>query len=137
MKIDLSTEIERLSASPTRRGLRHSNLRDFRVDGGSSIGLAQLELSVSPDHWEVHDGGDELLFVVRGKLAVEVRQPDGTCNRETIGEGQCILIERGVAHAVRALESAAVLFMTPLEGSRSWQVADRSDTAHASGGTSP
>jgi mannose-6-phosphate isomerase-like protein (cupin superfamily) len=126
MKIDVLNELDCMSTSPTRRGLRHRSLRHFRVEGGSSIGIALLERSVSPDHWEVHDDGDELLFVARGRIAIEVREPDGSCDWETIDAGQFMLVPRGAAHAVRALESSAVLFMTPLEGSRSWQAGDRS-----------
>jgi mannose-6-phosphate isomerase-like protein (cupin superfamily) len=124
MKIDVPEELTRLDRPHTRDGLRHRMLRNFQVDGGSTIGVARLERSASPDHWEVHDDGDELLFVISGTIGVEVSDADGKSDWQTIGAGQCMVITRGAAHAVNVLEDAAVLFMTPCEGSRSWKTAD-------------
>ena len=124
MKIDVPHELATLNGAYTRRGLRHRSLRDFDVGASSMLGVALLERSTSPDHWEVHDGGDELLFVVGGRIGVEICRADGPSDWQTISSGQCLVIPRGVAHAVIVLEEAAVVFVTPREGSRSWQAAD-------------
>lgn len=123
MRIDVAKELTRLSIPRARDGLRHRTIREFHVDGGSMLGVALLECSAPPDHWEIHEGGDELLVVISGKIGIEISHADGRADWQVISAGQCMLVERGAAHAVNVLEDAAVLFMTPLEGSRSWESA--------------
>ncbi len=69
-----------------------------------------------------HDNGDELFYVVKGRM--EMRFKDGTVE---VGEGEIILVPRGIEHAPRTLpdEEAHVLVVEPLGTTHTGNVRDR------------
>jgi mannose-6-phosphate isomerase-like protein (cupin superfamily) len=58
--------------------------------------------------WHHHEQEDELFLVVKGRLAIKLR--DGEIN---LGEGELAIIPRGVEHKPVAEEEAQVLLLEP------------------------
>lgn len=61
--------------------------------------------------WHHHAGEDELFWVVRGRLRMQLRDPE---EREVaIGEGQILVVPRGVEHRPIAEEECHVVLFEP------------------------
>ena len=56
--------------------------------------------------WHAHEHEDEAFLVLRGRIAIDFR--DGPVE---LGEGDFIVVPRGVEHRPRSLTSAAVVLM--------------------------
>ena len=59
--------------------------------------------------WHRHDGTDDLFLVLRGRIAVQLR--DGAVE---VGQGGLFVVPRGTEHCVRADEEAEVLVIERL-----------------------
>ncbi len=58
--------------------------------------------------WHQHDAEDELFLVVKGRLLLKFRDQD-----VSVGEGEFIIVPRGVEHLPVASEEAHVLLLEP------------------------
>lgn len=58
--------------------------------------------------WHHHDHEDELFLVVKGKLVMHFKDRD-----ESVGEGEFIVVPRGVEHKPEALGEAHVVLFEP------------------------
>jgi len=58
--------------------------------------------------WHRHENEDELFLVVKGKLQIKLRERD-----LWIGEGEFVIIPRGVEHCPVAEEEVQVLLLEP------------------------
>jgi mannose-6-phosphate isomerase-like protein (cupin superfamily) len=58
--------------------------------------------------WHKHDVEDEMFLVVKGRLKIQLR--DGEID---LGEGELVVIPRGVEHCPLAEEEALVLLLEP------------------------
>ncbi|HEX8189199.1 MAG TPA: cupin domain-containing protein [Pyrinomonadaceae bacterium] len=58
--------------------------------------------------WHKHDGEDEMFFVVKGEITIRLRDGD-----VRLGEGEFVVIPRGVEHKPVAEEEAHVLLFEP------------------------
>ena len=58
--------------------------------------------------WHKHDAEDELFMVVRGRLTIRLRDRD-----VHLGEGEFLIVPRGVEHLPVAEEEAQVLLFEP------------------------
>src|SRR5262249_7480754 len=69
------------------------------------------------DAWEVHPGGEEVLYLLTGALDVVLDEPAG---EQTFGlrGGQACLVPRGVWHRLVLRQPSALLFITPAHGTR-------------------
>src|SRR5690349_13228864 len=61
--------------------------------------------------WHHHDWEDELFLVIKGRLRMQVREPDGTESSTWIGEGECIIIPHGVEHLPSAEEETYIMLL--------------------------
>ena len=59
--------------------------------------------------WHAHADEDELFFVVRGTLVMQLE--DGPV---TLGPGQCLVVPRGVRHNPMAAEECWVMLVEPV-----------------------
>ena len=62
--------------------------------------------------WHHHDAEDELFFVVKGALRMQVRE-NGTEREFTVGPGEFIIIPRGVEHLPSAEEETHLMLLEP------------------------
>ena len=64
------------------------------------------------NEWEMHPGGDELLYLLTGALDVVFDEPDGEQGFGLRG-GQACLVPRGVWHRLVVRQPSDLLFITP------------------------
>lgn len=58
--------------------------------------------------WHKHDDEDEMFFVIKGEITISLRDGD-----VRLGEGEFVIIPRGVEHKPFAAEEACVLLFEP------------------------
>ncbi len=63
--------------------------------------------------WHHHDNEDELFLVVHGSFRMEYRNDDGAERHLEIGEGEFVIVPRGVEHRPCADEEVHVLLFEP------------------------
>ena len=69
------------------------------------------------DEWEMHPGGDEVLYLLTGALDVVLDEPSGERAFGLEG-GQACLVPRGVWHRLVLRRPSDLLFVTPARGTR-------------------
>jgi mannose-6-phosphate isomerase-like protein (cupin superfamily) len=92
-----------------------------RVDG-FSVG-APLMTGNAPHRGEMHPDGDELLYLVSGRIDVITEAGGDEANVgaervETLRPGQAILVPRGVWHRVDVREPSRLVHVTPGPGGK-------------------
>lgn len=63
--------------------------------------------------WHHHDFEDELFLVLRGSFRMGYRDGDGQERELLIGEGEFVIVPRGVEHRPEADEEVSVLLFEP------------------------
>jgi mannose-6-phosphate isomerase-like protein (cupin superfamily) len=79
------------------------NSGDFAVFRGSSVGASQ---------WEMHPDTDELLFVMSGRVTVELLINEWS-TLIPLSRGQLVIVPRGVWHRHRDAHDLVELYYTP------------------------
>ena len=75
--------------------------------------VVRLSLLEGEFHWHKHTNEDELFYVVKGNIVIQLKdQPD-----ITLGEGQMAVIPKGVMHCPKSLEPSYVLLFEPSNAS--------------------
>ena len=60
--------------------------------------------------WHHHEDADEMFFVVKGSLTIQLRDRD-----VQIGEGEFFIVPRGVEHRPVAVEEAHIMLFEPAD----------------------
>ena len=81
---------------------------------GLTVGAAVMS-SDPPHGGEMHPDGDELLYLVSGRVDV-VLEEDGGEERVELEPGQAFVVPRGVWHRVALREPSHILYLTPGPG---------------------
>ncbi len=63
--------------------------------------------------WHHHDVEDELFLVVRGSFRMDYRDEGGSERSLEIGEGEFVIVPRGVEHKPYAAEEVHVMLFEP------------------------
>lgn len=95
---------------PDRAVLEWSDGPPPRIDG-YNVG-APFMTTNAPHAGERHPDGDELLFLISGRVDVVLDEPDGERVVEVLG-GQAFVVPRGVWHQVLLREPSRLLHITP------------------------
>ncbi|KYF87084.1 hypothetical protein BE20_27110 [Sorangium cellulosum] len=95
-------------------------LGSYAASGPCMVGVVTKAAGSTDGSWERHDGGDELLVILRGRATFTVNLPDGTTEVTEVGPGQALLIPRGAAHSGHIADDVCVLFVTPSDGNAVW-----------------
>jgi mannose-6-phosphate isomerase-like protein (cupin superfamily) len=77
-----------------------------RVVGSYNDSKIQVAKTKGPFVWHSHPDTDDFFLVLRGKLTVELR--DGEVE---VGEGELLVVPRGVEHRPVAAEEAHILLL--------------------------
>ena len=77
---------------------------------GMTIGIVTLTHD-APHGGEVHPDGDEMLYVISGKLRV-IGESDPTAAVE-LGAGDACIVRKGEWHRVRVIEPTRLVHVTP------------------------
>ena len=119
-----------LNASPVSLA---GNVADIRPDGsvtirsappgpprridGYTFGVAASIAGPGPHRGEVHPDGDELLYVVSGRMELILDEGDqhavGIETKVLLRAGEAYVVPRGVWHRVEALEPSHLIHVTP------------------------
>jgi len=80
-----------------------------RIDG-MTVGIVTMA-NDAPHGGEVHPDGDEILYVISGRLRVTGEsEPDASIE---LGPGDACIVHRGEWHRVRVLEPTRLVHITP------------------------
>lgn len=77
---------------------------------GQHVKLAHLEGEFL---WHAHEHEDELFFVARGRLRIDMRGASGEETSVELGPGELVVVPRGVEHRPVALPTASVMLFEP------------------------
>ncbi len=80
-----------------------------RMDG-MTLGIIRMTES-APHGGEIHPDGDEILYVISGR--VRVTSDSGTAEGLELGAGDACIVQRGEWHKVTVLEETELLHVTP------------------------
>ncbi|MDC0672718.1 hypothetical protein [Nannocystis radixulma] len=106
------------AAAPTAPGAAEF-VAEF-VAGPCRVGVVARGQGASDGAWERHDGGDELLVIMRGRAIFTITRLDGATEVVEVGPAQALLIPRGAAHTATVLDEVHVFFVSPSEGNHEW-----------------
>jgi quercetin dioxygenase-like cupin family protein len=80
-----------------------------RIDG-MTVGIVTMTHD-APHGGEVHPDGDEILYVIAGRVRVTGEsEPNGAIE---LGPGEACIVRRGEWHRVSVLEKAQLIHITP------------------------
>lgn len=79
-----------------------------RIDG-VTVGILTMDRD-APHGGEVHPDGDEILYVISGRLRVEADTAPAPLD---LGPGDACIVKQGEWHRVRVLERTRLLHVTP------------------------
>ncbi|HDD59362.1 MAG TPA: cupin domain-containing protein [Euryarchaeota archaeon] len=71
--------------------------------------VVRMALFKGEYHWHVHRGEDELFYVLKGEVKIRVKEGEDV----VLGEGEMVVVPRGVEHAPVSEEGALVLMFEP------------------------
>jgi mannose-6-phosphate isomerase-like protein (cupin superfamily) len=83
--------------------------RPERVDG-MTVGVVEMDAD-TPHGTEMHPDGDELLYVLEGRISISGESDPE--RRLELGPGQGCIVPRGEWHTLRVLERTRFVHMTP------------------------
>jgi mannose-6-phosphate isomerase-like protein (cupin superfamily) len=115
---DLQDSLVAYSADGAAESVSHSidDLVKSSYDRVLGVHRFTDDESVHADYWERHPAGDELLYVLEGRLLVRVER-DGAFDDVVIAQGQACVVPRASWRRLRVLEPGRLLFLTPPAGS--------------------
>lgn len=87
-----------------------------------------IESSADWPNWEVHPDGEELIYLLSGRMTLVLDVPDGTLDRIVLKAGEATVVPRGVWHTADVSEPGQALYVTPGAGT---QNRARTDGRHA------
>ncbi len=71
--------------------------------------VVRMALLEGEYHWHKHSNEDELFYVVKGRIVIQLRnQPDITLN-----EGEMAVVPKGVEHCPRSVGASYILVFEP------------------------
>lgn len=90
-----------------------------RIDG-HTFGVLEVSQVPPPHRGESHPDGDELLYVVTGRVDVVVDDGDaartGDEMHHFVGPGHAFVVPRGAWHRIHVIEPALMIHLTPGPG---------------------
>jgi mannose-6-phosphate isomerase-like protein (cupin superfamily) len=85
------------------------------VSARSARLIALFDVATDWTSWEMHPGGDELVYVIAGSMDLLLEEPGGV-RTVTLETEQGYIVPRGIWHTANARQRAKVLHVTPGAG---------------------
>jgi len=82
---------------------------------GLVFGVADMAQH-SPHSGEMHPDGDEVLYLIKGRVRVTLEQEQD--DAVDMGPGQGMIVPKGVWHRVDILEPSRIVYLTPGTGNQ-------------------
>ncbi|HIK14316.1 MAG TPA: cupin domain-containing protein [Leptolyngbyaceae cyanobacterium M33_DOE_097] len=70
------------------------------------------------DSWEMHPHGEELVYLLSGRVDFVLEQEDGQTSVALEHPGDYVIVPRGVWHTAKVHEPCSILFVTPGEATQ-------------------
>ena len=80
-----------------------------RIDG-MTVGILTLTED-APHNGEMHPDGDEILYVIAGRIRITTESTPG--EERVLGPGEACIVPKGEWHKVTLLETTRLLHITP------------------------
>jgi mannose-6-phosphate isomerase-like protein (cupin superfamily) len=111
-RIDLSREVVGLARANRRARIvaQQRGRPPQRIDG-LTVGAPMLTED-APHAGEVHPDGDELLYMVSGRISVRLELPEGDRTVD-VGAGEALVVPQGIWHLVTLREPGTLVHITP------------------------
>ena len=97
--IDLKNEMGKISG-------KHCSPNDITLVNDQVVRLSYID---GEFHWHKHKNQDELFFVLKGKLNIQLKEQSDI----TLSEGQIAVIPKGVEHCPKSIQPTYVLLFEP------------------------
>lgn len=111
--IDLASSVVGLHRSGEARTIESRPGAPVRIDG---LTIGAPRMTREPPHaGEMHPDGDELLFLISGRVTVVLEDQEPP-RRVDLTAGQALIVPRGVWHRVLLAEPSQILHVTPGPG---------------------
>lgn len=81
--------------------------------------ISQHSFSSDWSAWEMHPGGDEVLYLISGEATLQLYADGVEQQAEFNSVGSFVVIPKGTWHTAKVKSSCTILFITPGEGTRS------------------
>lgn len=82
----------------------------FSPPAGYSFSVVSMEKS-APHDGEMHPDGDEIIYVIAGKIEVRLELENSSTLEVVAGSG--VVIPKGVWHKIEVVEPASLVTLTP------------------------
>ena len=114
--IDLSKTRLHLENGPRASPIPEAATR--REHAGRVLGITRADApdGLHPALWERHPHGDEVLYLVEGRVRIVVETGEGE-ERVELGKGETFIVPQGAWHRFERLGPCELLFVTPGTGS--------------------
>lgn len=60
-------------------------------------------------HWHKHTGQDELFYIIKGKLIIQLKDQSDI----SLSEGEMVVIPKGIEHCPKSIEPTFILLFEP------------------------
>ncbi|MFX1258778.1 MAG: cupin domain-containing protein [Promethearchaeota archaeon] len=71
--------------------------------------VIRLALFKGEYHWHKHENEDELFYVIKGKITIQLREEDNI----VLNQGEMTVIPKGIMHCPKSKEDSYVLMFEP------------------------
>ena len=79
--------------------------------------VTEFAFSSSWSSWEMHPGGDELVYLLAGEAVMLLERPDGV-DEVPLRERAAVVVPRGVWHTAKVTRPSRMLFVTRGRGTQ-------------------
>ena len=88
-------------------------------DFNAEYAVGAIKIAIADGFWERHQGGDEILIVLQGKMEFTLRSGD-VDETVWVEAGDILHIPQGIAHGAKVHETVHLLFFTPKAQNQAW-----------------
>ncbi len=85
-------------------------------DFAGRVLVSRFEFDSDWPTWEIHPAGDELVYLLSGAAKMILATPGGDTSVHLSTPGEFVIVPRNTWHTAKVSEPAAMLFITPGEG---------------------
>ncbi|WP_162818241.1 cupin domain-containing protein [Aquirhabdus parva] len=116
MAIDFHSQLIALGTDKRASTLSWNMLARVAPDWVVGIVTAANDQAVHAEIWERHPAGDEILYLIEGRLLLTLLLEDKQEKSIDLLTGQVFIVPQGIWHRIHVIEPAQLLFVKPPVG---------------------
>lgn len=90
---------------------------DPRFEQGRMVSI--IESSEDWPNWEMHPEGEELIYLLSGRMTLVLDEASGSFDRVDLRAGEATVVQRGIWHTADISEAGKALYITNGAGTQS------------------